>query len=153
MKPTKSEKLWNIVSMFVFLIVFSGVAYIFHIKSIDIRDIGIFDFAVISLATYRMTRLVVYDRLLKLFRDIIKSLSGTGFGDSLKSIITCPWCAGVWISLFNVFIFFVVPYGNMFLYIMAIAGIATFLQLLVNITGLTAEGKQIDVKKKRKPED
>ncbi|MFW5792758.1 MAG: DUF1360 domain-containing protein [Bacteroidota bacterium] len=150
MKPTKSEKIWNIVSMFVFTLLFIAIAYVFHKQEINIKETSIIDFILISIATYRMTRLIVYDRLFKLFRDVIRSFEGTGIGDSVKAIVTCPWCAGVWLSLFNVAIFFLIPYGYMFIYVMSIAGIATYLQLGVNILGLTADEKQMRVREMRK---
>ena len=150
MKTSKKEKIWNLISMFVFILLLIVAGMLLTQQGIDIRRIGWTDLIIISIATYRMIRLMVYDRIFKLFRDIIRSFEGTGLGDSLKTIITCPWCAGVWISLFNVAIFYLVPYGQLFIYIMSIAGIATFLQLASNIAGLSAESRQMDVREQRK---
>ncbi len=137
------------VSMFVFVLLLIALGFLMETRDTGIGNISIFDLLVISIATYRMIRLMVYDRIFKLVRDISRSFEGTGIGDSLRAIITCPWCAGVWISLFNAAIFLLVPYGDLFIYIMAIAGVATFLQLGANILGIVAEEKQIDLKDKR----
>lgn len=134
--------------VFVLLLIVLGIQL--QEKGILIENISLFDLLLICIATYRMTRLIVYDRIFKLVRDIIRSFEGTGIGDSVKSIITCPWCAGVWISLFNVAIFYLIPFGVLFIYVMAIAGIATIFQLSVNILGMLAEEKQMDVREKRK---
>jgi hypothetical protein len=149
MKTSKTEKIWNILSMVVFVLLIIVAGTLLIEKGIDVSGITWGDLILISIATYRMIRLMVYDRIFKLVRDFIRSFQGTGLGDSLKTIITCPWCAGVWISLFNVAIFYLVPFGQLFIYVMSIAGIATFLQLGSNIAGLVAEEKQIEVKEKR----
>jgi hypothetical protein len=149
MKTSKTEKIWNLTSMFVFILLLAGLGHLLISQGINIRNITWSDIILISIATYRMIRLMVYDRIFKLFRDIIRNFQGTGLGDSLKTIITCPWCAGIWISLFNIAIFYLVPFGEVFIYIMTISGIATFFQLASNIAGLVAEEKQMDVKEKR----
>ncbi|MGF1585767.1 MAG: DUF1360 domain-containing protein [Bacteroidales bacterium] len=149
MKTSKTEKVWNILSMVVFVLLLIVAGTLLIELGIDITRITWGDLILLSIATYRMIRLLVYDRIFKLVRDFIRSFEGTGLGDSLKTIITCPWCAGVWISLFNVAIFYLVPFGQLFIYVMSIAGIATFLQLGSNIAGLVAENKQMDVREKR----
>jgi hypothetical protein len=150
MEISKTERIWNLISMFVFVLLLIGAGILLQNEGITINNITVTDMLLISIATYRMTRLIVYDRIFKLFRDIIRSFEGTGFGDSVKTIITCPWCAGVWLSLINVVIFYLVPFGKLFIYIMSIAGISTFLQIGVNIVGMVAEEKQIDIREKRK---
>ncbi len=149
MEISKTERIWNIVSMFVFVLLLIALGILLRDRGTVVKDVSIFELLLISIATYRMTRLMVYDRIFKLVRDIFRSFEGTGPGDSLKAIITCPWCAGVWLSLFNVAIFLLVPFGKLFIYVMAIAGVGTFFQLLVNMLGLVAEEKQIDVTEKR----
>jgi hypothetical protein len=149
MKTSKTEQVWNVLSMIVFVLLLIAAGILFIRSGIDITRITWGDLILISIATYRMIRLLVYDRIFKLVRDFIRSFEGTGLGDSLKTIITCPWCAGVWISLFNIAIFYLVPFGQLFIYVMSIAGIATFLQLGSNIAGLVAEDKQMEVREKR----
>lgn len=149
MKQTKTERIWNVVSMFVYVLLIIVLGALLNARGISAEDISVFELLLICIATYRMTRLIVYDRIFKLFRDISRSFENNGFGASVKTILTCPWCAGVWISLFNVAIYLLVPLGHLFIYIMAIAGIATFFQLGVNILGMVAEEKQMDIREKR----
>jgi hypothetical protein len=150
MEISRTERIWNMVSMIVFVLLLIVLGILLNNKGLTTESLSIFDLLLICIATYRMTRLMVYDRIFKLVRDIIRSFEGTGLGDSLEAIVTCPWCAGVWISLFNVAIFFLVPFGELFIYVMAVAGIATLFQLSVNILGMVAEEKQIELKEKRK---
>jgi hypothetical protein len=144
-----TEKIWNLLSMVVFILLLIAAGILFKERGIEITEISLLDLFLICVASYRLMRLIVYDRLFKLFRDMIRSFSGTGLGDSLVSIVTCPWCVGVWIALLNVVIFYIVPFGGLFIYVMSIAGIATFFQIGVNIVGMAAEEKQMDVKEKR----
>jgi hypothetical protein len=144
-----SEKIWNLVSMFVFIIVLIIIGILLDNHGFDIKEIRLFDLLLICIATYRMIRLVVYDRIFKIVRDLMRSFKGSGLGDSLVTIMTCPWCAGIWIALFNIPIFYLIPFGDLFIYVMSIAGISTFLQLGSNIAGLVAENKQMEVREKR----
>jgi hypothetical protein len=153
MKITTAEKIWNLISSFVFVLLIIGVGILFDRNGIVLEEISILQLIILMLATYRLTRIIVYDRVLKVFRDFIRSLEGSGIGDSLKAIITCPWCAGVWVALFVVVCYFFIPYGNVFVYIMAISGVATYIQLTINYVGLAAEEKQINVIKKREETD
>lgn len=148
-KPTKAEKWWNIVSTLIFVALIAIAGNLLINAGIDVRKITAYELVLIAIATYRVTRMLVYDRVFKLIRDAIRLMEGTGFGDSLKAIVTCPWCAGVWIALFNTSVYFLIPFGDFFVIIMALAGIATFLQLSVNLIGLKADEKQIDLKKKK----
>ena len=149
MKQSNTERIWNVVSMFVYVLLLIALGTLLKDRGTGIEDIRITDLVLICIATYRMTRLMVYDRIFKLFRDIARDFQDNGFGASIRTILTCPWCAGVWLSLFNVAIFFLVPFGKLFIYIMAIAGVAIFLQLGANILAMTADEKQMDVKEKR----
>lgn len=150
METSQAEKIWNFISIFVFVLLLIVVGILMDAQGISISDISLLDLFMIIVATYRAIRLIVYDRIFKLFRDIMRSFGGTGLGDSVKTLITCPWCAGVWLALINVAIFYLVPYGVLFIYILAIAGIATFFQIGVNVTGLIAEEKQMEVREKRR---
>ncbi len=149
MKQSNTERIWNVVSMFVYVLLLIALGTLLKDRGIRIETISIFDLLLICIATYRITRLMVYDRIFKLFRDISRSFQDNGFGASVRTILTCPWCAGVWISLFNVAVFYLVPFGQLFIYVMAIAGVSVFLQLGVNILGMVADEKQMDVKEKR----
>lgn len=149
MKITNAEKIWNFISSLVFAFFVVVVGILLGRKGVILEEISILNLVIMMLATYRLTRIIVYDRVFKVFRDFIKSFEGTGIGDSMKAIITCPWCAGVWVALYVVFVFFLIPYGDFFVYIMAISGVATYIQISINYIGLASEEKQKIVMEKR----
>ena len=104
-----------------------------------------YDAVLIILATYRISRMVVYEKVFSYFRFLIKIRTKNGFFNSINNLITCPWCTSVWIALFLLDIFYLVPYGNYFVYIMVISAIASPLILLSNYLSL-----QNDILKKKR---
>lgn len=63
--------------------------------------LSITELVFLVLAAYRLTRLIVIDTIFDGPRDKIYDwLSPKGVvGDKLSYLISCTWCAGVWISL------------------------------------------------------
>jgi len=149
MKITTAEKTWNLLSSIIFVLLIVVVGFLINQKGIILEDISVLTLIILMIATFRLTRIIVYDRVFKVFRDIIRSFEGSGIGDSMKAIITCPFCAGVWVALFVVACYFLIPFGDFFVYIMAIAGVGTYIQLTINYIGLAADEKQMDLIKKR----
>lgn len=110
------------------------------------EDFGIGDIALMSIATYRLTRILVFDKIFKLFRDFLKSREKLHVFYVIREIITCPWCAGVWVALIVVALYFMVPFGDIFIILLTISGIASFIVVSVNFIGLSTEEKQHKVK-------
>jgi hypothetical protein len=109
--------------------------------------------ALMVLASYRLTRILVFDKIFKLFRDFFRAHQRLYIFFVIKEIITCPWCAGVWVALTIVAIYFLVPFGQLFIILMAISGVASFVVIMVNYVGLSTEEKQFDMKEKTKDSD
>jgi len=73
-----------------------------------------FDFILLALAAFRLTRLLVYDRITEFIRkpfheikeetdsdgSIVEVLyvKGTGIRKFLGELLSCHWCTGVWCS-------------------------------------------------------
>jgi hypothetical protein len=129
------------------------LGYYFNKKSIKVEDIKLWDVVLLSLATYRLTRILVFDKIFKIVRDFIKSRSRLYVFQVIKEIITCPWCAGVWVALVVVILYYLVPYGNLFVYLMVISVIASFFVVTINFIGLSTEEKQHMVKDLRDDSD
>ena len=138
-KPKQNA--WNFTSLFVYFILLVTVGFILERKGIDITKTSIKDLVFIILASYRLTRIVVFEKIFKFFRDFVKSQEKYAVLTTLKFIITCPWCMGVWMSLIAVLLFFVVPYGKIVVYILAISGGASFIIMLANYLVLTVDEK------------
>ncbi len=145
-EPNSQQKVWNFMAtlFYILLLVLLGIG-LKH-KGINIEQVRIWEVILLALASFRLTRLLVFDKIFKFFRDFIRSISKLNVFYVVKEILSCPWCAGVWVALVNVALYFLVPFGNLFIYLLAIAGIASFLVLLVNYLGLSVEEKQHAVK-------
>jgi len=108
---------------------------------------------VLALASYRLTRLLVYDKVLNFIRDYItQSTKESGFIKSSQYFLTCPWCAGVWMSLFIITLYLATDYGKFLAYILAISGIASFVHITITLLGWIAEERKVTLKKIKKEE-
>ncbi|MDP3958218.1 MAG: DUF1360 domain-containing protein, partial [bacterium] len=127
--------------------------------------IPLLDFFLIVLAIFRLIRLFSYDKITQFLRDFLydfeelpagRAIGAGGPGDrgegvrvkqkplrgirrTILELLDCPWCTGVWIALFVVFFYFYTPYFWFPLLILAVSGVATFLQLTANMIGWTGE--------------
>ena len=118
------------------------MGYLLNKKGVDIREITFKEATVIILATYRMTRILVFEKIFKYLRDVLKRREDYYLIGTLSSIITCPWCLGVWVTLVIIVFYYLVPYGDLLVYVLALAGIASLIILLSNLLHMWTEGKQ-----------
>ena len=74
---------------------------------IPFSELSLTDFILITLATWRLIRLFLYDAITKFFReqfwDLVKvgkgyELEKPKFGPrrTLADLLSCPWCFGTW---------------------------------------------------------
>jgi hypothetical protein len=152
-KPTGQQKFWNFMATIIYIVLIVLLGYVMKQKGIKIEQIRIWEVFVLALASYRLTRILVFDKIFKFFRDFFRSKSRLQVFYVVKEILGCPWCAGVWVALVNVTIYFLVPYGSLFIYLLAIAGIASFFVIFVNYFGLSVEEKQHAVKSLKEESD
>jgi hypothetical protein len=66
-----------------------------------------FEFVILALAAYRLTRLVTTDVIFEGFRD--KIWSKWPPDTKLGYLITCDWCSGLWFSGFLVIFWLLLP--------------------------------------------
>ena len=123
---------------------------------IPLANLTLVDFTLITLATWRMIRLFVYDVTTKWFREQFYDVRKVGKGYVLEKpvggprrtvadLLSCPWCFGVWAAAFVTFFYLITVYAYFFVIFLAISAVATFLQLLTNLIGWQAEKLQADV--------
>jgi hypothetical protein len=114
----RSEYTTKIVLVLVFLTMI-GVLSVISASSHRLQSIyswSVFDFILLALATFRLGHLVAYDRVMEPFRQPFARTvpDATGAGESVEAkgagvrqtigqLITCPICAGTWISAGLVF--------------------------------------------------
>lgn len=144
-------------SNFIATLIFVGLVFVLGLaldsKGVRAEDFTLGNLALMVLATYRMTRILVFDKIFKLFRDFFRAHQKLYVMYVIKEIITCPWCAGVWVALVIVAAWFLVPFGQLFVILMAISGVASFIVILVNLLGLHTEEKQYDIREKTRDSD
>jgi hypothetical protein len=142
---------WNFVFMVFFLILVVMGAIILETESrIRLTELALTDYVLVSLASWRLTRLFVYDAITKFFReqfwDVVKvgktfTLEKPKVGPrrTLADLLSCPWCFGVWASSTVVFFYLLTPYAVFPVIILAVGSLASFLQILSNLVGHKAE--------------
>lgn len=144
---------WNFVFALFFLTITGTMAVI--VLSPDVyKPLPTFtpmDLVLIVLATHRLIRLFVYDVITKFFREQFYDAETNKRGEvmlykpphgprrTLADLLSCPWCFGVWAAAVTVFLYAVTPYTYYFVLLLAVASVATTLQLTTNLIGHRAE--------------
>jgi len=100
------------------------------------------DFVLMALAIQRLTRLFTYDAITEFVRNWFVDTDPYSLRYALGTLVNCPWCTGLWFSLVVVFFYFATPVAWYAILVLALASIATYLQLLASLTGWTAETKK-----------
>lgn len=117
---------------------------------IPFAQLEVVDFVLITLASWRLTRLFVYDAITKFFReqfyDVVKAGKGMElekpkFGPrrTLADLLSCPWCFSIWAAATVIFFYLLTPYAIFPILILAISAVASFLQIVSNAVGHKAE--------------
>lgn len=104
------------------------------------------DAIILVLATFRLTRLFAYDSITSFIREWFAGSNPRSFLGTLGTLVHCPWCLGLWFSLVASFAYFMTPYAWFFLFFLALGGVATFIQILANLVGWSAEHRKLSVK-------
>jgi len=138
----RKHQAWNFWSAFVFFGAVLLVGHFLNREGIDIRDLTMKEAVLVILATYRMTRILVFEKILKHFRDALKRRENLYVIGTIHSMVTCPWCAGVWVTLIIIVFYFLIPYGALLVYVLALAGLASMVILLSNLLHMYTERRQ-----------
>jgi len=138
----RKHQAWNFWSAFIYfgLVVLTG--WMLDRQGMDISQMTLKDAALIVLATYRLTRVLVFEKIFKYLRDLLRSRQHLYVIGTLSSIITCPWCAGIWVTLIMVIFYYLVPFGILLVYVLALAGVASMVILISNLLHMHAEQRQ-----------
>lgn len=138
---------WNFVFTVFFLILVVMGAIVLDTESrIPLASLSLTDYVLITLASWRVTRLFVYENITKFFReqfwDIVKvgrsfalEKPKTGPRRTLADLLSCPWCFGVWATAFVSFLYLLTEWALYPVIFLALSAVATFFQLLTNLVG------------------
>jgi hypothetical protein len=142
---------WNFVfGIFFVILIVMGCIILETESRIPLRELSLFDYVLITLASWRLNQLIIYDVTTKFFREQFWDLVKVGRGYQLEKpkvgprrtiadILDCPWCLGVWSTALVTFFYLITSYSMFPMVILALSGIATFLQLLTNFISQRAE--------------
>ena len=106
------------------------------------------EFFLLALASYRLTRLLVYDKIAAFVRKpfieeveegemdgsttIYIKIRGTGLRAWLGELLSCHWCTGIWSSTMLYVLLITWPiWMEPFIMILAIAGFAGIIESLI----------------------
>jgi hypothetical protein len=142
---------WNAVFLVFFAcLVFLATIILESEATKTYESLTLFDVALIALASFRLIRMVVYDKIFAFFREqfydateykgkvvLVKPESGPR--RTIADLLTCPWCFGVWVTATVAFFYLLTPYAFFPALLLALSAVATFLQLLANMIGWRAE--------------
>ncbi|MFS0865184.1 DUF1360 domain-containing protein [Fredinandcohnia sp. 179-A 10B2 NHS] len=110
---------------------------------------SLFDFLILSLASFRLTRLLVYDKITEFirrpFHDIIEEelpdgtieeyiqIKGTGIRKWIGELLSCHWCTGVWSAGFLYVVYeYYFNLSEPLLFIFAVAGLAAIVESIIS---------------------
>jgi hypothetical protein len=128
---SKNQNFWHFFfSALYLLLVFFAITFL-NLQGKLKNQIQLFDFFLLSAATFRLIRIFVYDSVTEGIREYLGKFS-SGPGKELSMLINCPWCTGIWMA----FIIFVLYFSNSlfwyFIMILALAGIGSIMQIIAS---------------------
>ena len=143
----QGQNFWNFIFSIFFIGVLAAAAwYMKEARGGYLVSVPPFDAVIIALATFRITRLIVYDKIAHWFRDLFST--GGGPIGTIADLLQCPWCIGIWASLVVVFCYFIFSWAWFVIFFLAMAAVGSILQVISNLIGWKAEGIKNDVLQK-----
>lgn len=114
------------------------------------------DYTLMVLASFRLVRLFVYDKITAFLReqfyDVTEGRHGPTlvkpeFGPrrTLADLLSCPWCFGIWASATVSFFYLLTPHAFYPVMLLAIGAVGSLIQVLANMIGWKAEQLKQDV--------
>lgn len=151
---------WNVIFLLFFIcLVFMATVILEGEAYRSYESLTLLDLSLIALASFRIVRLVVYDLIFAFFREqfydaveqkgkvtLVKPESGPR--RTLADLLGCPWCFGVWSAAMVTFFYLLTPYAFYPTLFLALAAVASFLQVLANLIGWKAEGAKNEVEQR-----
>ena len=156
----EDQNYWNMIfSGFFICVLFAALWAVYREFNSFPRSIPVLDALLLAFAAFRITRLVVYDKITRFFREwFVESREvshedkvwvefrpvGHGFRNTMSDLLTCPWCVGLWSGLISSYVYFMYPWGWFVILFLAVSGAGSFLQLVANNVGWKAENLKLD---------
>lgn len=139
---------YTVLSLFFIALAVSGYQWLYESNRLA-TFMPLSDFFLIALAAMRLVRLFTYDIITAFIRDWFVGANPESLRGTLGALLNCPWCTGLWFALVVVFFYFATPIAWYAILILALSAVATFLQLLANLIGWSAEVKKQEANSKQ----
>ncbi len=148
---------WNVVFLVFFVCLTFMATVVLQSEAIKpYAELTLVDFVLITLASFRIIRAVVYDKIFAFFREqfydateykgkVVLVKPEGGPRRTMIELLTCPWCFGVWATAMVAFFYLLTPYAFFPVLFLALSAVASFLQILSNLIGWKAEQAKLDV--------
>ena len=111
-------------------------------------EINLLFFLLLSFATFRLTRLIVSDKITELIRKPFLEeieevnekgeiehfilIKGKGFKGFIGELLSCYWCTGMWCAIGLVSFHYFFPFiGQIVILILAVAGLGGVIETIV----------------------
>ncbi|MFB9762695.1 DUF1360 domain-containing protein [Ectobacillus funiculus] len=108
-----------------------------------------FLFVLFALASFRLTRLIVYDKITKFIRNpfieevdvqdedgsvvTYVRIKGRGLRKWIGELLSCYWCTGIWTTAFLMALYYFMPkFTEWLLFLLGIAGVAAIIETVVS---------------------
>ena len=146
-----NQYFWNIIfTIFFLVLIFLGAVILEGEAYMSYADLDFMDYVIISLASFRLIRLVINDRVTAFFREqfwdaketktkVVLTKPKSGPRRTLADLLSCPWCFGIWSAATITFFYLLTPAAYFPILVLAIAGVATLFHQLACLLGHKAE--------------
>src|SRR5690606_25909625 len=113
-------------------------------------ELTVWEFVLIALATFRLTRLIVFDKITEFVRkpfieeveeinehgeiEFYIETKGNGLSKWIGELLSCHWCRGMWVSIFLILFYLYFPfYAQIPILILAVAAVAAIIELIIGL--------------------
>lgn len=138
---------WSVVlSMFYIGLCIVAVITIHQHSEFVLTELAVFEYILLALATWRLTRLFTRDTITAFLREQFydrelvegKQMSRTpqaGVRRVLADLFACPWCMSIWMALLVVWVYLLTPWAQYAVLLLSLSAVVAFLQILTHRIG------------------
>ncbi|EIJ81827.1 hypothetical protein PB1_02770 [Bacillus methanolicus PB1] len=112
-------------------------------------DFTFWNVILMGLASFRLTRLIVFDQITYIFRkpffdeitevnkngenEVYLAPKQHGFKKWMGELLSCYWCTGIWASIFVIYLYFFASFtGKVIILILAVAAIGSIIEVIIS---------------------
>jgi hypothetical protein len=134
----KTAYFWNGLAGLAFAVLCAicfALIYLYGDSRID--GLALFDLVVLGLAALRVIHLITYDKIFDVVRAAVMDSdrgrlrkAERGWRRAVCELMDCLWCAGLWSALIVVTMYLLGSWGRLAVFILAVAGLGSLLQVI-----------------------